>query len=369
MPTAVLERSMTVRAFRELPERWRSVLWYTEVEGMGARETGALLGMSAQAAAALAYRAREGLRRAWVQAHLSTDGVPPGCRWTVEHLGDHVRGALSGAARDRVEEHLAGCLSCTALAAELDDVASRLRVVLLPLAVGAPAVLGAVAPAAPASAAPSSVSSVSGAGTAPASGVAAAPAGAAAAGSAAAGSAAAGSTTAAVSTLAGVVGAAATVGTPGALVGLLVAGAVAVTVGMVTLAQPWAASDAGPGASPDVVAAEVDAADDDVDDGVGAADDGPLPPSDDETLDGASAPETPDPSPADEPTARDQRPAGALADEDVAPGPVADGPAGETPPTAVPGTSEPPRPGPSPTPDPEPTDPEPTRGSTRTRPA
>ncbi|WP_264030128.1 zf-HC2 domain-containing protein [Cellulosimicrobium sp. SH8] len=141
--TEVLERSVTVRAFRRLPERWQSVLWYTEVEGMEPREAGPLLGLSAPATAALAYRAREGLRREWLQAHVATDAVAPECRWTAERLGDHARGTLSPTARDRVEDHLTGCLACSILAEEVDDVASRLRLVLLPLVLGVPAALGA----------------------------------------------------------------------------------------------------------------------------------------------------------------------------------------------------------------------------------
>ena len=145
----VLERSVTARAFRRLPERWQTVLWYTEVEGMEPREAGPLLGLSASATAALAYRAREGLRREWLQAHVTTESVAPECRWTAERLGDHARGALPRAARDRVEDHLTGCLACSILAEEVDDVASRLRAVLLPLVLGVPAALGAAGTVAP----------------------------------------------------------------------------------------------------------------------------------------------------------------------------------------------------------------------------
>ncbi|UKJ64992.1 sigma-70 family RNA polymerase sigma factor [Cellulosimicrobium cellulans] len=178
--TEVLERSVTVRAFRRLPERWQSVLWYTEVEGMEPREVGPLLGLSAPATAALAYRAREGLRREWLQAHVATDAVAPGCRWTAERLGDHARGTLSTTTRDRVEEHLTGCLACSIRAEEVDDVASRLRLVLLPLVLGVPAALGAagtvVAPtAAPAAETPvvTAPAATAPAATAPAAGVAA----------------------------------------------------------------------------------------------------------------------------------------------------------------------------------------------------
>lgn len=58
-PAAIaLDRSLTAQAFRELPEWWQSVLWYTEVEGMDPHEVAPILGMSANGVAALSYRAR-----------------------------------------------------------------------------------------------------------------------------------------------------------------------------------------------------------------------------------------------------------------------------------------------------------------------
>lgn len=48
-----------------LPERWRNALWYSEVEQLTSSEVAGVLGISPNAAAALTYRAREGLRRAW----------------------------------------------------------------------------------------------------------------------------------------------------------------------------------------------------------------------------------------------------------------------------------------------------------------
>src|SRR5581483_6032471 len=68
---ADLERTMIARAFASLPERWRTVLWHTEVEGARPAEVAASLGLTANGVAALAYRAREGLRQAYLQMHLS----------------------------------------------------------------------------------------------------------------------------------------------------------------------------------------------------------------------------------------------------------------------------------------------------------
>ncbi len=60
--------AMVTAALAVLPERWRRVLWHAEVEGRSAIEIGLLLGLAPNAVAALAYRAREGLRQAYVRA-------------------------------------------------------------------------------------------------------------------------------------------------------------------------------------------------------------------------------------------------------------------------------------------------------------
>ncbi len=130
--TKVIENTVTVRAFRTLPERWQTVLWYTEVEGMDPAEAAPYLGLTANSAAALAYRAREGLKKAWLQAHVSDLRVPPECRWTTERMGDYARGAPTIRARDRFQQHLATCARCSILLEEIDGLSGRLAAVLLP---------------------------------------------------------------------------------------------------------------------------------------------------------------------------------------------------------------------------------------------
>src|SRR3982751_5491740 len=86
-----LDRTLTARAFRGLPERWQTVLWYTEVEGMDPHEVAPIMGISANSVAALSYRAREGLRKAWLQAHINDATASGECQWTISKLGDHAR--------------------------------------------------------------------------------------------------------------------------------------------------------------------------------------------------------------------------------------------------------------------------------------
>jgi RNA polymerase sigma factor (sigma-70 family) len=130
-----LERSMAVQAYRQLPERWQAVLWYTEVEDMAPNEVGELLGLSANAAAALAYRAREGLRQSYLQVHLTTEPLRT-CEPTIERLGAYVRGGVSERERVKVEEHLDECERCRALYLELADVNHGMRVFVAPMFLG-----------------------------------------------------------------------------------------------------------------------------------------------------------------------------------------------------------------------------------------
>lgn len=62
------EGELLARAFLRLPERWREVLWRTEVEGHRPASLAAQLGLTPNATAVLAHRARRRLREAYHQA-------------------------------------------------------------------------------------------------------------------------------------------------------------------------------------------------------------------------------------------------------------------------------------------------------------
>lgn len=121
------ERNLIRRAFTSLPERWRKVLWKMEVEGERPAVVATNFGLSPNATAALARRARQGLRAAYLQAHLASERSATGCRSVLEKLGAYTAGTTSGIERRRIRAHLTGCTSCTAMYAELRDVCSGLR--------------------------------------------------------------------------------------------------------------------------------------------------------------------------------------------------------------------------------------------------
>lgn len=129
------ERGTAADAFASLPERWQLALWHLDVEGQKPADVAPLLGMSANSVSALAYRAREGLRQAYLQHHLA-DTATGDCRWTTERLGAHVRKGLSAREAGKVEEHLDGCRRCMGIYLELAEVNSNLSGVLAPALLG-----------------------------------------------------------------------------------------------------------------------------------------------------------------------------------------------------------------------------------------
>ncbi|MCU1485178.1 MAG: polymerase, sigma-24 subunit, subfamily [Actinomycetia bacterium] len=126
------EEVLVRRAFAGLPERWRAVLWLTEVESLAHLDVAGLLGISTNAVGQLAARARAGLRECFLQVHV--DGpAPEACRFARERLAAHAGGALRTAEAGEVDEHLAGCADCRDRFAEVVDLADTLRRVGVPI--------------------------------------------------------------------------------------------------------------------------------------------------------------------------------------------------------------------------------------------
>jgi RNA polymerase sigma factor (sigma-70 family) len=134
------ENAAAAKAFASLPERWQAVLWHTEVEGQKPAEVAVLLGMSANSVSALAYRAREGLRQAFLTMHLQ-ELEDDTCAWTHQNLGAYVRNGISRRDAVKVEHHLTECRRCSALYLELTEVNSNLSGLLAPLLLGGAAAM------------------------------------------------------------------------------------------------------------------------------------------------------------------------------------------------------------------------------------
>lgn len=132
------ETDAVTRAFRTLPERWQAVLWYTEVDGLQPAAIAPMLGLSPNAVSALALRAREGLRQAYLQAHVATEAVTKECEAYADKLGAYARDGLSQRKAEKIREHLDGCARCSAALLQLEDVGFAMRVVIFPLVTALP---------------------------------------------------------------------------------------------------------------------------------------------------------------------------------------------------------------------------------------
>ncbi|MFE0605337.1 sigma-70 family RNA polymerase sigma factor [Streptomyces sp. NPDC058892] len=131
----VAEQSLAMQAFRSLPERWQAVLWHTTVEEASPSAIAPLFGLSANATAVLASRAREGLKQAYLQAHVSSALSEGGdCARYADRLGAYARGGLRMRAERGLRKHLEQCVKCRLAAGELKDVNAGIPA-LLPVAV------------------------------------------------------------------------------------------------------------------------------------------------------------------------------------------------------------------------------------------
>ncbi|MEU4364694.1 sigma-70 family RNA polymerase sigma factor [Promicromonospora sp. NPDC023987] len=144
---AGFERSVVSRAYFELPERWREVLWYVLVDDLKPAQVAPVLGLSPNGVSALLYRAKEALRAGYLQQHL-THAPSDTCRTVNPLLGGYVRDSLSKRETAKIDDHLATCGTCSALVLELHDVAHGMKTVIAPLVLGAGglALVGAGAP-------------------------------------------------------------------------------------------------------------------------------------------------------------------------------------------------------------------------------
>lgn len=139
--------SAAADAFASLPERWRVVLWHTEVENESPATVAPLLGMRPNSVAALAYRAREGLRQAYLRMH-APEPPPTECRPTVAKLAGYVRHNLPLPLSRKIGKHLTACAECRARAEALRKVNSELGGLLALAVLGAPLAAAYLPPAA-----------------------------------------------------------------------------------------------------------------------------------------------------------------------------------------------------------------------------
>lgn len=73
--SVIVEQQQILNAFRQLPERWRDVLWHQLVEDEPLVDIAGKLGMSQKAVSAIAFRARRRFRQVYLEAERA-QGIP-----------------------------------------------------------------------------------------------------------------------------------------------------------------------------------------------------------------------------------------------------------------------------------------------------
>ena len=128
------ERSAIRAAYESLPARWQTVLWHLDVEGRKPHELGPLLDLSPNSVSALVYRARAGLREAYLQQHVKDDADSSTCLEHRAKLSAFVRRTASARDQERIHAHLESCSACMAVYLDLQEVNRDVGVITLPVA-------------------------------------------------------------------------------------------------------------------------------------------------------------------------------------------------------------------------------------------
>ena len=125
------ERDLIQKAFASLPQRWQKVLWHLDVDGRKPREVAPMLDMKPNSVSALAYRAREGLRKAYLEQHIMAKGesLAAACQDVRRRLVAFVRASANKSESTKVESHLQTCSRCTSAYHELEELNSHIGAV------------------------------------------------------------------------------------------------------------------------------------------------------------------------------------------------------------------------------------------------
>lgn len=131
---ALSERDQVSAAFAQLSEDARRVLWFVDVEQLPLEEVSERLGVKLGALRVQLHRARKRLGTAYLQQYVESGD--PECRPSSQQLARLARGELGKRARQRVDEHVRGCRSCTEQLARLESLQRQLRNWVGPLFLG-----------------------------------------------------------------------------------------------------------------------------------------------------------------------------------------------------------------------------------------
>ncbi|MGW5238568.1 sigma-70 family RNA polymerase sigma factor [Monashia sp. NPDC004114] len=123
--------SSAIAAWQSLPAETRDLLWELVVMDETPARLSGKLGMSPNAVASRARRARERLRQAYL-SQLVTSNADDECRLIRSDLGAYVRGSLGATRRETIDEHLESCGPCRNAVADLRSVDDMIKLRVAP---------------------------------------------------------------------------------------------------------------------------------------------------------------------------------------------------------------------------------------------
>ncbi|GAB3052583.1 hypothetical protein GCM10027053_10750 [Intrasporangium mesophilum] len=123
--------SSAIAAWQSLPAETRDLLWDLVVMDETPARLSGKLGMSPNAVASRARRARERLRQAYL-SQLVTSKADDECQLIRSDLGAYVRGSLGATRRETIDEHLETCGPCRNAVADLRSVDDMIRLRVAP---------------------------------------------------------------------------------------------------------------------------------------------------------------------------------------------------------------------------------------------
>ncbi|MET9325024.1 sigma-70 family RNA polymerase sigma factor [Streptomyces sp. NPDC003038] len=121
------DHALVIEALCSLPERWKIVLWYTVIQGYRPATLAGYFGISPNSVSALTYRAKEGLRQAYLTIHVNRAKSEALCAYFIERLAAYSRARLIGLAAEETARHLESCRSCERMFEEIQNLNSFLR--------------------------------------------------------------------------------------------------------------------------------------------------------------------------------------------------------------------------------------------------
>ncbi|MEU2717698.1 sigma-70 family RNA polymerase sigma factor [Streptomyces sp. NPDC007205] len=116
------DQGLAWEALSSLSERWRTILWYTIVHSQQPAAIADVMGISPNSVAALSYRAKEGLRQAYLAVHLNQKNYSVHCSYYVGRLAAYSRGRLGKYGSEEMTLHLKECDICSILYREINEL-------------------------------------------------------------------------------------------------------------------------------------------------------------------------------------------------------------------------------------------------------